>query len=63
MCIPTLVTHSQRDGRIPIGLAQEIAATIPNAQFMSLASDGHLLLGREPAAQEFVEAVRRFIAG
>ncbi|MFD2190834.1 alpha/beta fold hydrolase [Pistricoccus aurantiacus] len=61
--VPTLVIHSQRDGRIPSGSAWEIAAAIPEAEFMSLDSDGHLLLGREPAAQEFVEAVRRFVAG
>ena len=60
--VPTLVIHSQRDGRIPIDSARKIAAAIPNAQFMSLESDGHLLLGREPAAREFVEAVRRFVA-
>ncbi|QEA39098.1 alpha/beta fold hydrolase [Pistricoccus aurantiacus] len=60
--VPTLVIHSQRDGRIPIDSARKIAAAIPEAEFMSLDSDGHLLLGREPAAQEFVEAVRRFIS-
>jgi pimeloyl-ACP methyl ester carboxylesterase/DNA-binding SARP family transcriptional activator len=60
--VPTLVIHSQRDGRIPIDSGREIAAAIPDAQFMSLDSDGHLLLGREPAAQAFVEAVRRFVA-
>ncbi|WP_227369758.1 alpha/beta hydrolase [Halomonas sp. M20] len=59
--VPTLVIHSQRDGRIPVSSGREIAASIPNAQFMSLESDGHLLLGREPAAQQFVEAVRGFI--
>nr|WP_298412677.1 alpha/beta hydrolase [uncultured Halomonas sp.] len=61
--VPTLVIHSKGDRRIPIGSAWEIAATIPDAQFMSLESDGHLLLGREPAAQAFVEAVRRFVEG
>lgn len=61
--VPTLVIHSLRDWRIPVRSGREIAASIPDAQFMSLESDGHLLLGREPAAQEFVDAVRRFIAG
>ncbi|MGC3873962.1 alpha/beta fold hydrolase [Halomonas sp. GXIMD04776] len=60
---PTLVIHSLRDGRIPIDSGREIAASIPNAEFTSLDSDGHLLLGREPAAQEFIDAVRRFVAG
>ncbi|WP_417546323.1 alpha/beta fold hydrolase [Marinobacter sp.] len=61
--VPTLVIHSQGDERVPINSAREIAAVIPDAEFMSLKSDGHLLLGREPAAQEFVNAVRRFVAG
>lgn len=59
--VPTLVIHSLRDLRIPVATGRDIAATIPNAQFVGLESDGHLLLGREPASQIFVESVRDFI--
>jgi len=60
--VPTLVIHSLGDRRIPVKTGRDIAAVIPNAEFVGLESDGHLLLGREPASQAFVEAVRNFIA-
>ena len=60
--VPTLVLHSRGDRRIPFDVGRDIAARIPNAQFIGLESDGHLLLGREPASREFVEGVRRFLA-
>lgn len=60
--VPTLVIHSLGDRRIPIATGRDIAASIPNAEFLGLESDGHLLLGREPASQVFVDAVRRFLA-
>ncbi len=60
--VPTLVIHSLGDRRIPITIGRDIAAAIPNAEFFGLESDAHLLLGREPASQAFVDAVRDFIA-
>ncbi len=59
--VPTLVIHSLGDRRIPVEIGRDIAASIPNAEFLGLESDGHLLLGREPASQVFVDAVREFI--
>lgn len=59
--VPTLVIHSAGDRRIPVSVGQGIAAAIPNAQFLRLESDGHLLLGREPASRVFVDAVLQFI--
>jgi pimeloyl-ACP methyl ester carboxylesterase len=60
--VPTLVIHSRGDRRIPIQTGRDLAATIPDAEFVALESDGHLLLGREPASQVFVDEVREFIA-
>jgi len=60
--IPTLVIHSLGDRRIPVAVGRDIAASIANAEFLGLESDSHLLLGREPASQVFVDAVREFIA-
>jgi pimeloyl-ACP methyl ester carboxylesterase/DNA-binding SARP family transcriptional activator len=60
--VPTLVIHSLGDRRMPVAIGRDIAASIPNAEFLGLESDGHLLLGREPASRVFVEAVRRFLA-
>lgn len=59
--VPTLVIHSLGDRRIPITIGRDIAAAIPNAEFFGLESDGHLLLGREPASKAFVDAVRDFV--
>ncbi|MEL7310299.1 MAG: alpha/beta fold hydrolase [Pseudomonadota bacterium] len=59
--VPTLVLHSRGDRRIPFEVGRDIAARIPNAQFVGLESDGHLLLGREPASDEFVETVEEFL--
>lgn len=60
--VPTLVIHSLQDRRIPVSSGRDIAASIPNAEFLGLESDGHLLLGREPASRVFVDAVRQFVA-
>ncbi len=60
--VPTLVIHSLGDRRIPVETGRDIAATIPGAEFLGLESDGHLLLGPEPASHVFVDAVSRFIA-
>ena len=59
---PTLVVHSRGDLRIPLETGRALAAQIPQAEFASLDSDSHLLLGREPASTEFHAAIRRFIA-
>lgn len=60
--VPTLVLHSLGDQRIPVSVGRQLAEAIPKARFVGLESDGHLLLGREPASEAFIEAVRRFIA-
>jgi pimeloyl-ACP methyl ester carboxylesterase len=60
--VPTLVIHSLGDRRIPASIGRDIAATIPNAEFLGLDSDSHLLLGREPASRVFVEVVREFLS-
>jgi pimeloyl-ACP methyl ester carboxylesterase len=60
--VPTLVIHALGDRRIPAATGRDIAASIPDAEFLGLESDGHLLLGRERASAVFVEAVRDFVA-
>jgi pimeloyl-ACP methyl ester carboxylesterase len=59
--VPTLVIHSLGDLRIPVKIGRDIAAAIPNAEFVGLESDGHLLLGREPASTVFLQTIREFI--
>ena len=60
--VPTIVIHSMGDLRIPVETGRELAATIPNAEFVGLDSDGHLLLAREPASRVFIETVKEFIS-
>ncbi|MEL6543173.1 MAG: alpha/beta fold hydrolase [Myxococcota bacterium] len=61
--VPTLVIHSLGDRRIPVETGRELAAKISGAEFVGLDTDGHLLLGDEPAADGFVQTIRRFLAG
>lgn len=60
--VPTLVIHSRGDQRIPLSTGRELAAAIPGAQFVGLESNNHLLIGREPASDAFVAAIREFLA-
>lgn len=60
--VPTLVIHSRGDQQVPVKEGLDLAAEIPNAEFVGLNSDNHLLLGREPASQIFIQAIRNFMA-
>ena len=59
---PTLVMHARGDQRIPLSVGGKLAAEIPGAEFVTLDSDNHLLLGREPASLAFVAHVRQFLS-
>ncbi len=59
--VPTLIIHSRGDRRIPFETARQLAADIENAELVSLESENHLLIGREAAANDFIEAVRTFL--
>lgn len=59
--VPTLVTHSLGDKTIPVSRGREVAAAIPNAEFLGLESQNHILLGRESATTEFIDAVIDFL--
>jgi pimeloyl-ACP methyl ester carboxylesterase len=58
---PTLVLHSQRDVRVPFDEGRLIAGGIPGAQFISIDSGNHLLLGHEPGWQRALEAIEAFL--
>jgi pimeloyl-ACP methyl ester carboxylesterase/DNA-binding SARP family transcriptional activator len=60
--VPTLVMHARGDQRIPLSVGGKLAAEIPGAEFVTLDSDNHLLLGREPASLAFVAHVRQFLS-
>ena len=58
--VPTLVVHALDDNVTPISSSRELAAGIPNAQFVQLESRNHVLLEHEPAWARFQEVVLEF---
>lgn len=59
--VPTLVVHSRGDQRIDWTVGRDMASEIPNAEFVVLDSDNHLLLDGEPASETFTAVVREFL--
>jgi pimeloyl-ACP methyl ester carboxylesterase/DNA-binding SARP family transcriptional activator len=59
--VPTLVLHTTRDAVVPFSAGKELAARIPDAQFVPLDSDNHLLLESEPAWHRAGDALRGFL--
>jgi pimeloyl-ACP methyl ester carboxylesterase/DNA-binding CsgD family transcriptional regulator len=59
--VPTLVIHPRNDAAVPYEEGRLLASLIPNAQFVTLESNNHLLTDREPAWSKFVAAFREFL--
>jgi pimeloyl-ACP methyl ester carboxylesterase len=60
--VPTIVFHSERDRIAPRQEGRILAAEIPDARFVPLASANHLLLAEEPAWKIFREELALFLA-
>jgi DNA-binding SARP family transcriptional activator/pimeloyl-ACP methyl ester carboxylesterase len=60
--VPTLVTHCRHDAAVPFAEGRILASQIPGAQFVPLDSKNHLLLPAEPAWEQFVRQIHRFLA-
>jgi pimeloyl-ACP methyl ester carboxylesterase/DNA-binding CsgD family transcriptional regulator len=58
--VPTLVIHARDDDVTPISASRELAAGIPNAEFVQLESRNHVLLEHEPAWSRFKQVVLEF---
>jgi pimeloyl-ACP methyl ester carboxylesterase len=58
---PTLVLHSRGDQRIRYDKGRELATGIPSARFVLLESENHLILEHEPAFDEWVGEMLRFL--
>lgn len=58
---PTLVLHSRRDVRVPAAQALELAALVPDSRVALLESANHLLIGNEPAWEDCLSLVKRFL--
>lgn len=58
---PTLVLHCQGDMIAPLEEGRRIAALIPNARFVPLESNNHVVLEGTPAFEVFVEETNAFM--
>lgn len=58
---PALVAHARGDAAIPFEEGRLVAREIPNARFLPLESDNHVLLPDEPAWIDFVTELRSFL--
>lgn len=58
--VPTLVLHARHDEIVPFEAGKQLAAEIPNAQFVPLDSRNHILLADERAWTRFRDAVLEF---
>ncbi len=60
--VPTLVLHCRNDAISPFKAARRMAAGIPNARFVALEGQNHLILEDEPAWPRFMEEFNAFLA-
>jgi len=60
--VPTLVMHARDDAVVAFDQGRRLAAGIPGARFVPLASRNHLILEDEPAFPRFLEEMRGFLA-
>ena len=59
--VPTLVAHGREDATMPFTEGRLLATSIPDARFVPLESENHILLADEPAWPAFLAAVREFL--
>jgi DNA-binding CsgD family transcriptional regulator len=55
------VAHAKGDRAVPFEEGRLIAGGMPNARFLPLDSDNHVLLSSEPAWSDFVVEMRSFL--
>lgn len=60
--VPTLVMRARDDRYIPLAAGGQLAAEIQGAEFVTLNSDNHLLLGTEPVSTAFVAHIQQFLS-
>ncbi len=63
LSVPTIVFHADRDKIAPPHEGRILAAGIPDARFVPLATANHVLLANEPAWKVFREELASFLAG
>jgi pimeloyl-ACP methyl ester carboxylesterase len=60
--VPTLVMHAGDDALVAFDQGRRLAAGIPGARFVPLASRNHLIREDEPAFPRFLEEMKGFLA-
>ena len=63
VAVPTLVLHRRGDSVSPFARGRELAALIPDARFIPLAGDNHLILDGEPELDSLVASIAEFVLG
>lgn len=58
---PTLILHVRGDTMVPFEEGLRLASLIPNARFIPLEGENHILLEDEPAWAHFVLEIRNFV--
>ena len=58
---PALVLHGRHDRAVPYEEGRRLAALLPDARFVTLESDNHILQESEPAWAAFLAEVRAFL--
>ena len=59
---PSLVLHSRRDNVVPFDEGRRVAASIPNAKFVSLETENHIPIPGEPAWTTLLESLETFLS-
>lgn len=60
---PTLVMHAQEDAAVPFEQGRRLASAIPDARFVPLEGNNHILLEDEPAWGAFLRELDVFVPG
>jgi RNA polymerase sigma factor (sigma-70 family) len=58
---PALVVHARQDRAVPYEEGRRLASLLPNARFVTLETDNHILQEGEPAWEMFLAEVRAFL--
>jgi DNA-binding winged helix-turn-helix (wHTH) protein/pimeloyl-ACP methyl ester carboxylesterase len=58
--VPTLVIHARQDSVVPYAQGRAIAASIPNAKFVTLETENHVPLPGDPAWEKLIGEIQNF---
>jgi pimeloyl-ACP methyl ester carboxylesterase len=59
--LPTLILHARGDRRVGMSQAIELASSIKGASLITLDTDNHIPLAREPAMEVVLDRIREFL--